>query len=170
MHNLEKIYNEVLNDILSLNISYGNIKKISVKEGDFADVAWCNRTQRKTFGIVISTTFEIEICRWLLEDDVPIQSLKNVIAHEILHTCEGCFEHTGKWKEYALYMNRTLGYQIERTTRNLDLGNYKPQYKYTVKCSFCGEIIQRRYETKVIKHPDKYLCPGCKHENVLFRV
>ncbi|MBQ3546642.1 MAG: hypothetical protein IJA34_16910 [Lachnospiraceae bacterium] len=170
MHDLQKIYRNVLEDILSVGINYGNIKSISTREGDYADVARCNRTEKKTFGMVISTTFDIEVCEWLLKDDIPVQSLKDIIAHEVLHTCEGCFDHTGTWKEYAMLMNRTLGYHIERTTKNIDLGNYTPNYKCAVQCSYCGGVVTRRYETKVIKQPEKYTCPYCNREKVLFRI
>lgn len=40
--------------------------------------------------------------------------IQMTIVHELLHTCEGCFNHGAKWKYYAEVMNNKYGYQITR--------------------------------------------------------
>lgn len=59
--------------------------------------------------------FDIFINARLLSGDVPVESLRATITHEILHTCPGCFNHGRIWKQYATVVTDTYGYRICRT-------------------------------------------------------
>ncbi len=90
--------------------------------------------------------FIIEISEFILvcSDD----AIRNVMAHEVLHTCDGCYDHGIKWKEYAGRMNRAYGYRIKRTSSFSDMGLEEPgrddsRIRYIIKCRRCG----REYPT-----------------------
>jgi hypothetical protein len=40
--------------------------------------------------------------------------IKNIIAHEILHTCNAGMDHGLVWKKYSKLMNNVLGYNIKQ--------------------------------------------------------
>lgn len=50
------------------------------------------------------TKFIIEISSVILS--CSEKEICGVIAHELIHTCEGCFNHGRMWKEYADRANR----------------------------------------------------------------
>ena len=43
------------------------------------------------------------------------EALCSILAHELLHTCPGCFDHGKKWKYYGRKVTSELGYTIQRT-------------------------------------------------------
>lgn len=108
-------------------------------------------------------TYEIEIAKALLQDEVDDIAVKNIVIHEILHSYPGCFKHTGRWKQYADRVNRYLPqYSIKRATSAEEIGIVirckEPVYRYCLKCSSCGEEIKRQKKSAVIEHPEHYRC------------
>ena len=122
--------------IIGIPIS-GNINKITVN----------NRT-RKRLGACLrellpggEQRFTIEISAKALEyEDFQ---LSGIIAHELLHTCPGSFDHGKKWKEYSEKTERLLGYHIKRMVNFEELGISAPKeaesIKYTAVCKMCGQ-------------------------------
>jgi len=104
--------------------------------------------------------YQIEVSRFLLS--CGEKNIRNVIAHELLHTCRGCYDHGAKWKEYAERMNRKYGYQIKRTSSFAEMGiaeNEKaPEVRYIIKCQQCGREYPRQRFTCVMKKIDAYRC------------
>lgn len=92
----------------------------------------------------------------------PIDAIKEVLAHEVLHTTPGGDRHTGPWKKYASMMNQSYGYHIKRTNSPESLGvslpREKPTAKYLIICKKCGMTQERSRISKVIKHPSLYRC------------
>ena len=123
----------------------------------------CCRRLRKSGGI---TPHTIEISVKLIE--APERSLRSTLAHEILHTCEGCHDHHVVWKTYAERMNKAYGYNIKRTSTPEELGilekdkagkiSEAPKAKYVLICTKCNAKIERIRETKVVKYPQLYRC------------
>lgn len=59
--------------------------------------------------------FQIEVGSALsICDDIIV---KEVLAHEILHTCYNCQNHGPLWKKYAKAMNDKYGYNISRVKK-----------------------------------------------------
>lgn len=95
----------------------------------------------------------------------PEASLLVILAHEILHTCPGCQNHSGRWKAYAEKMNNCYGYTIKRTATPEELGirgealiaNEKPA-KYVLICKSCGQLIERKRKSRLITHTHCYRC------------
>lgn len=101
--------------------------------------------------------FQIEVGSALsICDDIIV---KEVLAHEILHTCYNCQNHGPLWKKYAKAMNDKYGYNISRVKKfseyNID---NNIQYKYKIVCKKCGKIMYRQKHTKVIDNIQNYCC------------
>lgn len=129
-----------------------------------ADKIKINSRPKKRFGCCRRSEhgYEIEVSAFILVCEES--KIKNVIAHEVLHTCEGCYDHGNQWKEYAQRMNRAYGYQIKRTSSFAEMGlkedgeRRRPEYKYIIKCQNCGKEYPRQRFTRVMKQINKYRC------------
>ena len=159
MKKLKKILESVLEDTRRLGIETGNITGIMIKKGDHAFCARCCKKERYYASTAIEE-FSIEVSESIL--NIPTESLKTIIAHEVLHTCKDCFGHNKKWKMLAKRMNNFMGYQIQTTTGNLNMSGYTPSFSYILKCNMCGMTIGRRKRSSIIEHPERYKCPRCK--------
>ena len=162
---LNKLLDCVLEDTKKLGIKTGKINGIVVKKGNHSFSARCCKFKRPFSSTNIQEEFTIEVSESAL--NIPTPSLQTIIAHEVLHTVEGCFNHTKKWKMFAKRMNDFCGYKIQRTTANLDMSGYSPKFNYMLQCETCGMQIGRRKKSKVIEHPEKYKCPRCKQARLV---
>lgn len=127
-----------------------------------------NRRAKKRLGCCRILTqgrrkkYQIEIASILKEAEDT--AIKEVILHELLHTCPGCFNHGTNWKKLVMQVNRAYGYQI---TRLGDYGKFalldlpERPYKYRIQCIRCGTISYRRKRSKVIQCPQNYRCSRC---------
>lgn len=104
--------------------------------------------------------FIIEVGSALLRTDR--QKVKTILAHEVLHTCYGCYNHGSRWKSYAGRMNRDLGYEIKTTTTYEELGLTAPERKvhirYVITCTRCGRQFYRQKKSKLITNIRHYRC------------
>lgn len=69
--------------------------------------------QTKKFGSCqkIGDIYEIKISKYITDQNV----LKRTIAHELIHTCDNCRLHEGKWFEYASLADIHYDYGITKT-------------------------------------------------------
>ena len=156
---LQKQVNGLLQEIIDEAKNAG----IPVSKRILTDVR-INPRPKKRFGCCRKTgrDFQIEVSRFVL--DAPEEAIRNVIAHEVLHTCRGAMDHQSKWKEYASLMNRTYGYTIKRTNSFEELGLVRskpagePNYRYIIRCKRCGRQMQRQRASRLTRHPDLYRC------------
>lgn len=89
----------------------------------------------------------------------PEKSCREILAHEVLHTCRGCRNHGKRWKEYARRMNEAYGYHISRTSTNGELGVEEERpFKYLLRCERCGAEFRRMRASNLTKHPQRYRC------------
>lgn len=84
--------------------------------------------------------FEIKLSKYLLECDK--QLIKNTIAHELIHTCKGCFNHGYNFKSLMYKINKELGYNVALKNNNKEFSQ-KFEYKYKLTCSKCGKVFYR---------------------------
>ncbi len=117
---------------------------------------------------ILGKSFTIEISSEILGCDT--KAISEIIIHELLHTCPGCFNHGKKWKLYTDIVETRLGYTIKTTQKYEDFGLEKPaskeEAKYIVKCSGCGIEFHRKRMCKLVKSPEKYRCGKCG--NILY--
>lgn len=124
---------------------------------------YINPRPKKRFGCCRKKDglFTVEISEFILE--CSDASIKNVIAHELLHTCENSYDHGKKWKEYAYRMNKAYGYNIKRTSSFQEMGLSEPEgdrdnIRYIIKCRSCGKEYPRQKFTCVMKKINSYRC------------
>lgn len=156
---------EKLNTLLKVVINEARKLNIPVPFTIYNEIR-VNQRPKKRFGCCrkIDNQFIIEVSEFVLK--CPEDKICSVIAHEVLHTCEGCYEHGAIWKSYAELMNSAYGYNIKRTCTFEEMGLSedksveKVKYKYIIKCSKCGREYPRQKYTCVIKKINAYRC-GC---------
>jgi len=158
MKDLLKYVDECKLELKSIGIKYGNVKDFTVNTRAKSRLGSC-----KKIGF---NTFEISISKFLLEDNIDTQVLKNTIVHELLHTVKGCFSHKHKWKLLAQTVNEKLPeYTITRTTdfKKIGIENQlkEPVFKYILKCENCGLEIKRQRLSKAVQNYEKYRCVKC---------
>ncbi len=159
MKDFERLKQECLQELADLDIEVGRIKAWSINTR--ARSRWGQCRQER------DGTYSIQIAQCLLADDrISEKACKETIIHELLHTCEGCMKHSGRWKAYAQLMNRAYGYNIKRTTSGNEKGveNYKPQrmaVKYVFTCGGCGATIYRKRDSKFTRYYRLYGCTKC---------
>ena len=109
--------------------------------------------------------FNIEISGRLMEENVPLDSLKNTVYHELLHACDECVNehHGGKWAEYAKLVSRRYGINIQRCTSHTEKEVEDIRKAYKWKCSACEKTFTKMaYRApKWYKHPQGYIHTGC---------
>lgn len=82
--------------------------------------------------------FMIYISKYLLECSEEL--IKNVLAHEIIHTVSGCFNHGSNFQYYANLVNYKLGYKVEIKYKDKE---FNPPHKYKITCLKCGTVFYR---------------------------
>ena len=108
--------------------------------------------------------YTIEIAAPLLDESMPEKLLKETLHHELLHSCRGCMQHTGKWKALAERVNAAYGYNIRRCASKDDQPlprDLLPKAKYLLRCSKCGAEYPRQKMSAVVQHPERYRCGKC---------
>lgn len=160
MYITQKIADETLlkvkSEIEQLSIQVGKIKPSVKLTSNKTLLGTCNKIKDGNYD------FEIRITKYIANE----QALKNTIAHEVLHTVEGCFNHGKKWKAMAEKVNSKYGYNI---TRLGDISETTGTPKYLVVCKNCGMKYRYFKKGKVIKlleskSRDKVRCGKCKGE------
>lgn len=105
-------------------------------------------------------TYKIEIGEALLTAEEKV--IRTVLAHELLHTCRGCYNHGSRWKKYAYQMNQNYGYRIKTTATYEELGLKAPERQkkinYMITCQKCGKIFYRQKRSRLIANITQYRC------------
>lgn len=156
MHDLQKTAKECMETLAGLGISCGPIRCVEV-----------DRRARRTWGTCRrypDGSFRIGISPKLLADEVPVESLKETLYHELLHAATDAAGHTGRWKELAGQVNRALGTHIRRTAswaeRGLDIRE-DATVRYRFVCTGCGQEVVRFRACPFTRHYKRYRCARC---------
>ncbi len=147
-----------VNSLLKQVIKEARNIKIPVSRAINPTVSINSRVKRR-FGSCKSNAFghTVEIAERVVSSGEF--AIKEILAHEILHTCFGCKNHGERWKRYAARMNEVYGYNISRTTSCEALGiedDAKP--RYILACEKCGVEFKRIKKTRFVEHPEHYHC------------
>lgn len=147
------------------------LKKIDIPVSGEIDKVVINNRAKKRLGTCRKEKiadgkikFVIELSSVIM--DCTEKEICGVIAHELIHTCEGCFNHGKKWKEYAKRANDEYGYNIHRITE-LENSDIKCEFSakniYIIKCKNCGTVYKRIRMCPLVKNPERYRCGKCGH-------
>ena len=124
-----------------------------------------NSRATKFFGIcrIRDNKFSIELVKRMLETDD--KSIKNVIAHELIHTVKDCFNHGSVFMRYANMMNRAYGYNIKTGSTSEEYGLDMVKAKYIIKCQTCGTESRYQKKTRIFNQLSLCECTKCKDSN-----
>lgn len=154
---------EELDGLLALVIAQAREAGIPVS-GRISPHVVINRRARTRFGCCRARAGQhtIEISAALLAADEG--AVRQVLAHEVLHTCPGCANHGPRWQAWGAVMARRYGYQLRRTDsfQGLGLPDNRP-VRYLVVCRSCGLRLPRMKRSPLVDHPERYRCKcgGC---------
>lgn len=103
MVNLEEILTEVMNDAKNAGIPIASniYNKIIIDTSATKTMGMCH---------MLFDRYEIHISQKVLK--AKRKHIKNIIAHEVLHTCFMSMHHFYPWLEYSRIMNETYNYDI----------------------------------------------------------
>ena len=158
MHNLNQVVADCKQTMDTYQIPYGAMLNVQVSS-----------RMRRTWGSCrkgrdgIST---ITISNRLLHEDVPLDSLRTTVFHELLHSAPDTSGHKGAWKQYAEALSRITGLNIKRTTSAEEKGismdeNQNPEIKFMCECRKCGLQIVRYRDCKFAHNSHRYRCGRC---------
>lgn len=148
MKNLNKLFDEVMEDIQALDIPVRDVSELVSNKRFTRTWGLCERLRRVNGKV----SFKISIAESLLDDSLDDMAAKNTIAHELLHTIEGCMNHGPKWNSWASLL-KEFGYTIKRTTSCAEKGIDADQhfnYKYAITCKSCGHTCKYLKKTKIV--------------------
>lgn len=148
---LNKLMNDIIADFREAGIEVGSISHICVNARLRRAWGQCCRC-RTDMG---TEYFYIEISTMTLNSE----RLRDVVAHEILHTVSGCFNHGVEFLALAGLM-KSHGYQIDVADSAPEMGmDAESIYKYIVRCEN-GHNFYRHRMCDLVKTPCRYRC-GC---------
>lgn len=107
MNKLNLLLNNVINDATHLGIPVSDKIEpiIYIDEKRYDRVAAC-------YKYPFPLKYEIHLSKDTLRTSE--KEIKNIIAHEVLHTCFLSMNHDVPWKIYQKRMNDQLGYNIKK--------------------------------------------------------
>lgn len=154
--NIKELFKDVIKEAQAI--------KIPVPENIIGEI-YINPRPKKRFGCCRKTKsgYEIELSQFVL--DAPEKKIKEILAHELLHTCMGCQDHGSIWKKFAGMMNEAYGYNIKRVNSFEEMGLAQEiqdkdsgKIRYIIKCQNCGREYPRQRFTCVMKKINAYRC------------
>lgn len=165
MRDLNTYFKKCIAEIKATGIQYGEISDIRVGSQNMKFIGLCHHLR--------DGTHMIEINPVILTSSTPIKSLKEVIIHEILHTCKGCDNHGRIWKQLAAKINARYGYNVTHYSSYVTLGitaeKLAQSAKYVIECTNCGELYSYKRRSKVIDSYKKCSCGNCKRKALRLR-
>lgn len=138
-------------------------RRFNIKSSARLTKCWGNcRSRRDAEG----RYFDIKISEILLKDDVDDYAPLNTVAHEIIHTVEGCLNHGLEWRFWAAKINERYGLHIKRVTSAEEKGAAVMEWrsttwKYRAYCPECGREWRRNKICDIIRYAGNYHCPDC---------
>lgn len=111
MRDLQKLFTECINELEVIDIPFSkNIVKVTANNRLSSTYGKCKRFRNndKTFD------YQIEIASFLLDERLPDKVVRSTLMHEIVHTCNGCFDHGKLFHKYGEIISDC--YDVEITT------------------------------------------------------
>lgn len=157
---LLKIFIEVKENLKSINIPVSDDISPDIKLSR-AKRKWgsCKMSKRKG-----DYSFYISISENCFKEPDNIQFISNTMAHELIHTVKGCFNHGAKFQSYAKKA-AVLGYIVNTTSKSSIEKTDEEKFneaKHVLRCKSCGEIYYRFRFPKDPKYIDKIMCGKCR--------
>ena len=166
MKNLEHTVTKCRSILDDIQINYYEHVTVAVNNRLSRALGVCKRHRECCFSSAEPVyRYEIEINPVLLDERVSQTQLEETILHELLHTVNGCFCHTGKWLELANMVNGEYGYHIQRLAETnaaiKERREAKSPVKYICACESCGHEWKYKRWCSRTENPGRYIHTGC---------
>ena len=158
----KQIFKDVLNDFSNCEALSGIFHPEKISGDGFMTrkskkaLGKCTRYSSGKFLILLNP-----IC--LSADNDKEKMIRDVYAHELLHTCDGCYNHGPEFHRWAKVIYNELGYLID-THADEDASNYFHSlisHKYLIQCDKCGSQNWQDRKSDVVMNPSNYICSKC---------
>ena len=168
MRDLNEIANECIENLKWIGIECPHVE------------SWTVNYRAKRFGQCQKRNgkYYININYRLLDERCPLQSLRETIFHELVHTLPNCMNHGVNFKKYAELISDCFAVEITRCNtyehkygeelakecREQDKAKRQAKMKtYKIRCTRCGQICsyQRCKMPKFYKYPSLYSHNKC---------
>ena len=106
MHDLNKVAAKCINEMKNACIPIKDNEIIEINARDIGESFGCCIHDENYRNYIIT------IHEDLISDKCPAKELKEVIIHELIHTCPRCGIHGKTWRKYAMIMNEKYGYSL----------------------------------------------------------
>lgn len=156
---LKEVFDTVKNELKKIGVPVSesicpNIRLSSAKRN------WgsCKKTSKGNYRFYISIS---ENC---FKEPDSIGFIKNVMAHELIHTAEGCFNHGERFKLYSKKAKKA-GYDVSVSKKSDVIKSEEELYaeaKHILKCVDCGQLYYRFRFPKEKNYINKIRCGKCK--------
>ena len=158
MHDLNQVVADCKRTMDAHKIPYGSMVHVQVSSRMRRTWGTCRKSRDGSATIKISSR--------LLQDDVPLDSLRTTVFHELLHSAPGTVGHKGKWKHLANELSRITGLNIKRTTSAEEKGismdqEQNPAIRFMCECQNCGLQVVRYRDCKFARNIHRYRCGRC---------
>lgn len=161
MKDLNATYENCKSLLESMGIECGEITSVTVNPRFTRSLGRCHRSRHTNFH---PWRYRLEFSPVLMTDACTQKEFENTMLHELLHTVEDCFDHTGKWKRLAESVNARYGYHIQRCSDNAAAQAYHAAHKvnrYTCVCEKCGHEWHYQRMCNTVKYANRYTHTGC---------
>lgn len=161
-----KDFNTMVNEVyISLRRRGVPVKNCPVTISHRLKRAFGNTRCKTRYG---ERSYSIQIASYLVENGSE-RGIKSTIAHEYIHTCDGCMNHGALWKRYGnmvsdLYdINRCDTYESKGISNDAvqSIQANREQFKYIVKCNKCNREWKYKRMCKTLKVIERCTCPYC---------
>lgn len=152
---LDKVYQNCVSMLKDIGIPVGCVRLVKVNTRAKKTMGLCTYKYTNIDG---KNVFDISISYRLFEPNAE-DGLYNTVIHELLHTCDGAFNHGRVWKTYADRVYREYGILITRTSTEEEKGITPlppAPPKYICRCNKCGKEFTRQRMCDLVKHPWLY--------------
>lgn len=163
MKDYQSIYENCKAKLIACGYQPGNITKVCVNKRFSRAMG---RTRKR------GDTYIIELSLTTVDDNTPLRFTETVMLHELIHTCNGCFNHGKPFNEACQKVNKTYGYNVGITIdcRNEGVNNIvnAQTAKYKVVCDYCGNYQLMKRMCKIVKDAPRshnYRCGRCNHRS-----
>ena len=157
---LQYIFCKARNDLISLGIPVSD---------DIDPKIRISRAQRKWGSCKLSKKpgdhrFHISISENCFKEPDYVNFIRNTMAHELIHTVEGCFNHGAGFKAYGKIAEK-LGYEITVSSKSAVEKSDEEKFneaKHVLKCTECGQMYYRLRFPKARGYINKIRCGRCR--------
>lgn len=163
---LKRLFQSVQSELRAIGVPIRQVRNVSINRRLKTSLGRCGLDLPIHTGLD-TVTFHIELSAGLLEKK-HLGMLKDVIAHELIHTAPGCMNHSSEFQYWAEHVNENLdGYNVHTKMEFADYGLescaklYKEEATYLVRCPNCHAEIYRKRHCSVVDHPERYRCARC---------